>query len=157
MYSIKVCRRNEVEEFNFRRPKEEPMTLTRLKAACVSHSRRVQDRPFVMSSQDNRLKDKAACGQTVCSASNSYVLRDSGQIEYDMNHFSFPRSFPRECPARLKFRNLPMLMTFLHADDTCYRSDHAHASAGTRSTLTIPTFPSGLGSEYSARSQKSLY
>jgi len=65
-YYVPLSIRNgerEVEEFNFRRPKEEPMTLTRLK--------------------DNRLKDK---------------------IEYDMNHFSFPRSFPREYP---KFSDHP--------------------------------------------------
>ena len=45
-------------------------------------------------------------------------VADSGQIEYDMNHFSFPRSFPRECPARLKFRNMPTLMTIVHSKDT---------------------------------------
>lgn len=68
-YYVPLSIRNgerEVEEFNFRRPKEEPMTLTRLK--------------------DNRLKDK---------------------IEYDMNHFSFPRSFPREYPKYSDHPDIP--------------------------------------------------
>ncbi|CAE7803300.1 unnamed protein product [Symbiodinium sp. CCMP2456] len=68
-YYVPLSIRNgerEVEEFNFRRPKEEPMTLTRLK--------------------DNRLKDK---------------------IEYEMNHFSFPRSFPREYPKYSDHPDIP--------------------------------------------------
>ena len=74
----------QVEEYNFRQPREEPQTLTKM--------------------QDQRRKDKAGPKGRLLEPIRC-------EIEYDMTHFGFPRTFPRECavvgPLWMVLRGIP--------------------------------------------------